>query len=99
MGEPHSSLPIHWQDLASAKRKEIDTLISTIWTPPEDLPSSQSQPHVINLPQRYLTSTEREITENHTAEQLLVKIARRDFSAEDVARAYCKRAAIAHKLV
>ena len=99
MGESPTSLPIPWQDVAAAKRKEIDTLISTVWTPPEDLPSNQIQPYAIDLPQRYLTPSEREITENYTAEQLLVKIASRDFSAEDVARAYCKRAAIAHKLV
>lgn len=63
------------------------------------MPSNLMQPCAVNLPEKYLTSTEREITENYTAENLLAKIASRDLSAEDVARAYCKRAAIAHKLV
>lgn len=99
MGEASESLPTHWQDIASAKREKINTLISAIWISPEELPSNESQPSAINLSRKYLTSIERDITENHTAEQLLVKIASRELLAEDVARAYCKRAAIAHKLV
>ena len=90
-----------WQDLVAEKRRECAQKIPREWT----LSAEQlSVPHRLleyDLPRRcgLLSELELDLTENFTAEQLLVKLASGNVRSLDVTTAFCKRAAIAQQVV
>lgn len=87
-------MPEAWQEAAEAKRASILAAIPKEWR--IDVPSIEDQPDVTEYIKQFLTEDEIEITE--LAAEDLVGYASR-WSAEEVARAFCHRAALAHQLV
>lgn len=92
---------IPWQDLVAEKRRECSQKIPREWI----LSAEQLSvpPHLLeyDLPRRcgLLSDFELDLTENFTAEQLLVKLGSGNVSSLDVTTAFCKRAAIAQQVV
>ncbi|KAF2143565.1 uncharacterized protein K452DRAFT_246754, partial [Aplosporella prunicola CBS 121167] len=90
-----------WQDIAAQKRQALRDSIPAEWRIPADLlPSEQSQPDVTTFPAQsgWFTPAELAITTTPAAE-LLAKLRAREWTAEEVARAFCKRASAAHQLI
>ncbi|KAJ5128804.1 hypothetical protein N7448_002517 [Penicillium atrosanguineum] len=98
MGEMTS--PVPWQDIVAEKRRECAQKIPREWT----LSAEQLSvpPHLLefDLPRQcgLLSELELDLTENFTAEQLLVKLASGNVRSLDVTTAFCKRAAIAQQV-
>ncbi|CAI6331772.1 unnamed protein product [Periconia digitata] len=87
-----------WQVLAQKKRDSTLALIPPSWRIP-NLPSIQDQLDVTgSYTHQFLSQTEIEITET-TPEAILSKTTTGLWKAEDVTRAFCHRAALAHQLV
>ncbi|KAB8079521.1 alpha-glucosidase [Aspergillus leporis] len=100
--------------IAQRKQAHLDSQIPPEWKLPASLipPGMLSLEDSITEPKQYqrvnvmsipklsglLTSKELEITENWDIRGLLRVIAEKKFTAEDVVKAFCKRAAIAHQL-
>ena len=63
------------------------------------LPGREEQRDATSIPKTILEEKEIGITENYNAEELLEKLAKGELSAEEVTKAFCRRAAVAHKLV
>lgn len=86
-----------WQGKAAAKRECLKTSIPPEWVIPDVSPATV--PRAIEFPfDKYLSASELEITSLY-AEELLSRIAKGQYKAVDVARAFAHRAAIAHQLV
>lgn len=90
--------PEKWQLVAWAKQDERFSRIPKDWI----LPFSPS-PHVktyVDIPRKcgLLSAEELRITEQYDACGLAEAIRKRELKCADVARAFCKRAAIAHQL-
>ncbi|KAL8972015.1 MAG: hypothetical protein Q9183_000771 [Haloplaca sp. 2 TL-2023] len=94
----HSAETQDYKSIAAAKRADLESRIPQEWrfetpiTCTDDI--SNMTKHALN----YLTTREADITENYTAGQLVERIARRDYSALEVAKAFGRRAVIAHQL-
>lgn len=89
-----------WQDISTkAKQKVLDDIPSEWKIAADKLPGDDVL-DVTEFPSQsgLLSELELEITESFATE-ILANIARGDWTAEDVTRAFCKRAAIAHQLV
>lgn len=86
-----------WQQKAAAKRAASLNQIPNDWR----LPDAPRPKDVRSIPATcgILTPRELIITEEDEADVLLKRIAAAEWSAEEVALAYCKRAAIAQQLV
>lgn len=88
-----------WQARAATKREACLSLIPPEWIlPTQEYPRAKdvrSIPTTCGL----LSALELTITDEDDIEVLLRKVASSEWSAEDVARAYCKRSAIAQQLV
>lgn len=89
-----------WQDIsAKAIQKVIDDIPSD-WKIPKDRLPCEDVLDVTDVPAKcgLLSQQDLEITESY-ATHIVAKIAKGEWTAEDVTRAFCKRAAIAHQLV
>lgn len=89
-----------WQDIAAAKRKALLNSIPPEWRIPDDVKPPEDQLDVTIFPRKsgWFTEEELHITES-SASALLERIWAKVWSAEQVAKAFCKRAAAAHQLV
>ena len=86
-----------WQDAAARKRESISSLIPTEWRV-DNLPTVKEQVDVTNYVKQYLSEEELGITESD-ANQIVEKTTSGTWTAEQVTRAFCHRAALAHQLV
>lgn len=89
-----------WQEIASSKRANlmasVDNVINDLKLPP--IPTPQALPDGSNFIRSCLSPRELEITETSTASALLHKIAVSEYTSVEVCQAFCRRAALAHKL-
>lgn len=84
-----------WEAKASIARTKRDESVARVEPPLQGLPDTlplNSQ----ELPKAILTSKEIEITEKYSVTDLLAKLHSRELSAEEVTRAFLRRAALAH---
>lgn len=90
-------MPEDWRAIAARRKKEIYDRIPAEYLVDKTLLSQQ---RVVDLPRQcgLLTPRELRITE-HTAVELLQRIHDGTYSAVEVTKAFCKRAAIAHQAV
>ncbi len=86
----------HWSARAKAKREHLASLIPPEWRL-ESVPSPPDLPNVLTWGREFLTADECAITETEPL-IVLAHIQAHLWSAEDVAKAFCHRAAIAHQL-
>ncbi|KAL2840359.1 amidase signature domain-containing protein [Aspergillus pseudodeflectus] len=91
-----------WQEKVRVKASETKDHIPVAWRLPTSYldVSQDSHEAVLDIPRRcgILSPREIHITEAFDATALLEKLASREFSAVEVTRAFCKRAAIAQQL-
>ncbi|KAF2744850.1 amidase [Sporormia fimetaria CBS 119925] len=85
-----------WQERAEAKRSSIIALIPPEWRI-TDPPNDQQLDVTGSYIQQFLSDNEIQITES-TAEQILKNTHSGRWTAEEVTRAFCHRAALAHQL-
>lgn len=86
----------HWTHIAAQRRVKQLSQIPRDWLLRKTIDDSDVSSGVLDTS---LTDEERAITEMDDPIQLLEAIASRQYTAESVARAYCKRAILAHQLV
>jgi amidase len=86
-----------WQETSNKKREAILAAIPAEWRL-EKLPSVDEQPDVTAYVKQYFSKQELDITES-SADVIAKTVAEGKWSAEDVTRAFCHRAAVAHQLV
>ena len=89
-----------WEKI-SAKAQEIrSSSIPSEWRIPEEKLPPPEQLDVTGFPAKssILTDAELAITDSYATE-IVSKIAAGEWKAEDVTRAFCKRAVIAHQVV
>lgn len=90
--------PGNWEEVARKKREDLLARIPTDYRiqnpPPEHHLDVTTWPRESG----WFTDKELDITES-TATSILNKIASKEWTSEDVTRAFCKRAAAAHQLV
>ena len=89
-----------WEKIAAAKRATLADSIPEEYRVPEDRQPPDSQLDVTSWPREsgWFSQQELEITES-SASQILRHIAAKTWSSEQVAEAFCKRAAAAQQLV
>jgi amidase len=89
-----------WQEAAAAKRAALLATIPTEWLIPKEILPAESVLDVTNFRKTsgLLTDKEIQITDAGAVD-IVDKISKRLWSAEEVAVAFCKAAAIAHQLV
>lgn len=89
-----------WENIAASKRTRLRASIPPDWLIPADLLPKPEQNDVTGFPRDsgWFSPAELEITDSSAAE-ILQKTSSGVWSAEAVARAFCKRAAAAHQLV
>ncbi|RJE19987.1 general amidase-B [Aspergillus sclerotialis] len=89
-----------WREFVAEKRRQCQQKILREWTLSEDLLRIPSRLLKYDLPRRsgLLSNLELDITDNHTATQLLAKLASGQVSSLAVTTAFCKRAAVAQQL-
>ncbi|KAI0314320.1 amidase signature domain-containing protein [Amylostereum chailletii] len=89
-----------WQLAGLAKRDAVNALIPDAWRIPKaKIPDAAQLRDAIAFPRSFLTAREIEITEAADAQALLTKLATGEYTALEVAEAFCHRAAIAHQTV
>jgi amidase len=86
-----------WENTATQKREAILAAIPSEWRL-EKLPSVEEQTDVTDYVKQYLNEKELEITES-SADVIAKTVAEGKWTAEEVTRAFCHRAAVAHQLV
>jgi len=88
----------NWHNVATAKRDSIHQSFPKEWLIGA-IPSAESQRDVTgDYICKFLSDTEIKITETD-AVGIVQKTSSGDWTAEDVTRAFCHRAAVAHQLV
>jgi amidase len=87
----------NWQDIAKQKRDAILAAIPQDWRI-SNPPSVEEQPDVTKYIDQYLSKEELEITAC-SADQIAHKCGSGEWTAEDITRAFCHRAAVAHQLL
>ena len=88
-----------WENKAAAKRASVLKAIPSSWRLSSDhVPSDRDCPNVVQLARGYLSEDELIMTETAPMDTL-AHIHAGIWSAEDVVRAFCHRAAVAHQLV
>ena len=89
-----------WEKIAEAKRAALAEQIPPEYRVPKDQLPPESQLDVTTWPKEsgWFSSKELEITDS-SASQILRKVASKEWSSEEVTRAFCKRAAAAQQLV
>ncbi|KAJ3476075.1 hypothetical protein NLG97_g9244 [Lecanicillium saksenae] len=89
---------VSWQEAAAQKRAAVNDLIPQEWRI-GDVPSAEDQPNITgDYIRQFLTPREVEITETE-AEAILAKTTSGEWTAKEVATAFCHRAALGHQLV
>ncbi|KAL2826290.1 amidase signature domain-containing protein [Aspergillus cavernicola] len=94
-------MTFEWQQKSQRKREELAAKIPSEWRLSSDLlETAASVDNIIGIPRQsgILTERELDITESSDATALVERLAGREFSALEVATAFCKRAAIAQQL-
>jgi len=87
-----------WEDRAKEKREALLAAIPSAWRI-ENPPSVEDKLDVTGeYVRKYLDARESEITEM-SAEEIVERTTTGKWKAEEVARAFCHRAALAHQLV
>ena len=92
------TLQSSWQFHIAAKREHLAAATPVEWI----LPTSNTIPtNVLDIPRScgILSARELNITEKYTADELVQALASGKFTALEVTLAFCKRAAIAQKLI
>jgi amidase len=88
-----------WKDLAEKKRNAIFNSIPTEWhIEKSTLPSNEQQRDVTGYIQQFLSKRELEITETDVV-GIAKKTSSGNWTAVEVAEAFCHRASLAHQLV
>lgn len=89
-----------WETIAKRARQKVVDDIPAEWKIPQDQLPGDDVTDVTGIPATcgILDQQELAITES-LATDIVAKIAQGEWKAEDVTRAFCKRAAIAHQLV
>lgn len=89
-----------WEEVGKKARAKVLEDIPQEWRIPKDKLPPEDQLNVTGFPYSsgLLTETEIAIT-NALATDIVQQVASGTWTAESVARAFCKRAAIAHQLV
>ena len=89
-----------WEEVAAKRQATLSEQIPLEYRIPPNLLPPTSQLDVTGFPREsgWFSQQELEITES-SATTILNQIATQTWSAEDVAKAFCKRAAAAHQLV
>lgn len=89
-----------WKTISEKAKQILNDSIPTEWRIPKDKLPSDDQLNVTGVPAQcgILSEKDLEITESY-ATDIVKKIAAGEWKAEDVTRAFCKRAAIAHQVV
>lgn len=89
----------NWEKVAETRRAALAEQIPTEYRVPQDKLPSESQLDVTSWPKEsgWFSQGELEITES-TATQILQKVASKSWTAEEVTKAFCKRAAAAQQL-
>ncbi len=88
-------LSAQWEAKVQEARKRRDDSLALVQPPVTGLPA-QLPDNSQSLPKAALTAKELEITEKYTVTELLAKLRSRELSAEEVTRAFLRRAAVAH---
>ena len=89
-----------WQAISAKAKEKLNSSIPQDWRISKDeLPPPDTR-DVTDFPSKcgILTENEVAITDSY-ASDIVEKIAAGEWKAEDVTRAFCKRAAIAHQVV
>ena len=86
-----------WQETASQKREAIFAAIPAEWRL-EKLPSVEEQVDVTEYVKQYFDKEELDITES-SADVIAKKVADGQWTALEVTKAFCHRAAVGHQLV
>ncbi|CAK4017654.1 related to general amidase [Lecanosticta acicola] len=88
-----------WQEISNRAQQKVWSDIPAEWKLPTDRLPGDEVRDVTNFPAQsgLLSKLEIEITDSFAVE-IVERIAKGEWKAEDVARAFCKRAAIAHQL-
>jgi amidase len=89
-----------WTDIAAKAQTKLINSIPTEWRIPLDKLPPESQLDVTGFPKKcgLLSGNELKITESYATE-ILGAVAAGEWTAEEVTRAFCKRAAVAHQVV
>jgi len=90
---------VSWKIAAHTKKAAVSALIPSKWRlKPAEIPSIEALRDVCDYIRRHLSSIELHITEL-SAEKTVAKLRSGEWTALEVTRAFCHRAAIAHQLV
>lgn len=87
-----------WKQIAAKKRDSVLDLIPQDWRIPAPPPASEQRDVTGQYIQQHLSKREVEITETD-AVGIVQKAAAGEWSALDITKAFCHRAALAHQLV
>lgn len=89
-----------WEDIGNRAQAKVWDSIPAEWLIPEDKMPPEGEADVTIFPYNSGMLTEHEIViTNVLASEIVQQVAKGEWKAESVARAFCKRAAIAHQLV
>lgn len=91
-------MPAAWESIAAQKKKVQTEAIPKEWLLKTLPPSSQLDVRGVPASCGILNAKELEITEKHDATSLILALQEREYTAFEVATAFCKRAAIAQQL-
>jgi amidase len=89
-----------WKEISAKAQDILANSIPLEWRIPKDILPPPEQKDVTDFPAKcgLLTEAELAITDSYATE-ILEKIAAGEWKAEDVCRAFCKRAAVAQQVV
>ena len=89
-----------WKEISVQAQGKRESSIPSEWRIPKDKLPPPEQLDVTGFPAKcgILTDAELAITDSYATE-IVEKIAAGEWKAEDVTRAFCKRAAVAHQVV
>lgn len=89
-----------WKEISTKAQEILHNSIPSEWRIPKDKLPPEDQKDVTDFPAKcgLLTDAELTITDSYATE-IVKKIAAGEWKAEDVTRAFCKRAAIAQQVV
>lgn len=87
-----------WKQAAAKKRDSVLALIPEEWRIPPPPPASSQRNVTGSFVQQYLQQKEIDITESDAVE-IVKKASSGEWTALEITRAFCHRAAVAHQLV
>lgn len=92
-------MAFHWKPAVLEKRAQQKASIPKEWILTSPVPLEVTNVKEFIDASDYLTPEEKAITHILDASVLLKKLASRELSSEQVARAFCKRTALAHQVI